>query len=134
MMYLSKLSRAQVGYMVKGDSQISAQTRIAFCTYGVLLRRLQADPTLSAVSTVVLDEVHERGIDSDFTLALLMSALARRPDLKLILMVRSKVPLLSAICHSLRRNLCEISFSRRQSPPSTSRRICASGCAWTRCR
>jgi HrpA-like RNA helicase len=75
--------------MVKGDSQISAQTRIAFCTYGVLLRRLQADPALSAVSTVVLDEVHERGIDSDFTLALLMAALARRHDLQLILMVRT---------------------------------------------
>jgi hypothetical protein len=75
--------------MVKGDSQISQHTRIAFCTYGVMLRRLQQDPTLQAVSTVVLDEVHERGIDSDFTLALLMFALARRPDLKLILMVHT---------------------------------------------
>jgi HrpA-like RNA helicase len=74
--------------MVKGDSQISQHTRIAFCTYGVMLRRLQQDPTLQAVSTVVLDEVHERGIDSDFTLALLMFALAKRPDLKIILMVR----------------------------------------------
>lgn len=73
--------------MVKGDSQTSARTRIAFCTYGVLLRRLQDDPTLSAISTIILDEVHERGMDSDFTLALLMFALSRRTDLKIILMV-----------------------------------------------
>ncbi|KAJ1424831.1 P-loop containing nucleoside triphosphate hydrolase protein [Ochromonadaceae sp. CCMP2298] len=48
----------QVGYMVKGDSKCTAATRIAFCTYGVLLRRLQGDPTLGAIGTVVLDEVH----------------------------------------------------------------------------
>uniref|UniRef100_A0A7S3M923 RNA helicase n=1 Tax=Spumella elongata TaxID=89044 RepID=A0A7S3M923_9STRA len=76
----------EVGYMVKGDSQTSATTRIAFCTYGVLLRRLQDDPTLDAISTVILDEVHERGMDSDFTLALLMFAMSERKDLKLILM------------------------------------------------
>jgi len=35
--------------MVKGDSQTSASTKIAFCTYGVLLRRLQDDPTLDAI-------------------------------------------------------------------------------------
>lgn len=35
--------------MVKGDSQTSGATRIAFCTYGVLLRRLQDDPTLDAI-------------------------------------------------------------------------------------
>lgn len=35
--------------MAKGDSQTSASTKIAFCTYGVLLRRLQDDPTLDAI-------------------------------------------------------------------------------------
>jgi hypothetical protein len=47
-----------VGYMVKGDSRVSAATRIAFVTYGVLLRRLQDDPALDAIDYVVLDEVH----------------------------------------------------------------------------
>lgn len=42
-------------------------------------------------STVILDEVHERGMDSDFTLALLMFAMSQRKDLKLILMVRNGV-------------------------------------------
>lgn len=75
-----------VGYMVKGDSKATNSTRIVFCTYGVLLRRLQDDPDLKAIDYVVLDEIHERGIDSDFTLALLMSALSRRNNLKIILM------------------------------------------------
>jgi len=75
-----------VGYMVKGDSKATNSTRIVFCTYGVILRRLQDDPDLQAVDYVVLDEIHERGIESDFTLALLMSALSRRNNLKLILM------------------------------------------------
>lgn len=75
-----------VGYMVKGDSKATNSTRVVFCTYGVILRRLQDDPDLQAVDYVVLDEIHERGIESDFTLALLMSALSRRNNLKLILM------------------------------------------------
>lgn len=55
-------------------------------TYGVLLRRLQIDPTLAAIKYLILDEVHERGIDSDFTLALLLSAMNVRRDMKLIVM------------------------------------------------
>ena len=55
-------------------------------TYGVLLRRLQVDPTLAAIKYLILDEVHERGIDSDFTLALLLSAMKVRKDMKLIVM------------------------------------------------
>lgn len=47
-----------VGYMVKGDSSISQHTRIAFATYGVLLRRLQDDPALESMDFVILDEVH----------------------------------------------------------------------------
>ena len=76
----------EVGYMVRGDSQASKLTRLVFCTYGVLLRRLQADPLLDAVDYVVLDEVHERGLDSDFALALLVSAIQRGSKLKIVLM------------------------------------------------
>lgn len=49
---------SEVGYMVKGDSRASQSTRLLFCTYGVLLRRLQDDPSLSAIDVVILDEVH----------------------------------------------------------------------------
>ena len=76
----------EVGYMVKGDTKASGRTRILFCTYGVMLRRLQSDPSLTAIDYIILDEVHERGIESDFCLALLVEALARRSKLKIILM------------------------------------------------
>lgn len=76
----------EVGYMVRGDSQASKLTRLVFCTYGVLLRRLQADPLLDAIDYVVLDEVHERGLESDFALALLVSAVQRGSKLKIVLM------------------------------------------------
>jgi len=76
-----------VGYMVRGDSACGPRTRLAFCTYGVLLRRLLQDPDLVGVDYVVLDEVHERGIDSDFGLGLLAAALGRPScSFKLILM------------------------------------------------
>ena len=77
----------EVGYMVRGDSKTTNRTRMVFCTYGVLLRRLQEDPDLLAIDYVILDEVHERGLDSDFALALLVAALQRgNSKLKIILM------------------------------------------------
>ena len=47
-----------VGYMVRGDCKVSANTNMVFCTYGVLLRRLQEDPTLQAINVIILDEIH----------------------------------------------------------------------------
>ena len=72
--------------MVRGDSKATARTKLLFCTYGVLLRRIQGDPLLQAIDYVILDEVHERGLESDFSLALLLSALSERTNLRLILM------------------------------------------------
>jgi ATP-dependent RNA helicase DHX29 len=58
-----------------------------YCTTGILLRRLQSEPNLSDVTHVIIDEVHERSLDTDFLMLLLRRALRRgRPDLKLILM------------------------------------------------
>jgi len=44
--------------MVKGETRMTTQTKIMFCTYGVLLRRLQDDPTLQSLDYVILDEIH----------------------------------------------------------------------------
>ena len=57
-----------------------------FCTTGVLLRRLQCDPDLAAVSHVFVDEVHERDLNTDFVLIILKDLLLRRRTLKLVLM------------------------------------------------
>eukprot|EP00937_MAST-01D_sp_MAST-1D-sp2_P001198 g1198.t1 len=60
-----------VGYQVRGEAQCSRDTRLLFCTTGVLLRKLQSDPSLQNVSHVIVDEVHERDLQSDFLLIVL---------------------------------------------------------------
>ncbi len=60
-----------VGFTVRGERQVSADTRIEMLTPGVLLRRLLADPELPGVAAVVLDEVHERSLETDLLLGML---------------------------------------------------------------
>ncbi|MFC9473977.1 ATP-dependent RNA helicase [Nocardia sp. NPDC056952] len=74
-----------VGYAVRGDRKIGARTRIEVVTSGLLVRRLQSDPELAGVGTVVLDECHERHLDADLLLALLLDARSGlRPDLRVL--------------------------------------------------
>ncbi|KAL5742051.1 hypothetical protein ACOSP7_028783 [Xanthoceras sorbifolium] len=75
-----------VGYQIRLESKCSAQTRLLFCTTGVLLRQLVQDPDLNHVSHLLVDEIHERGMNEDFLLIILRDLLPRRPDLRLILM------------------------------------------------
>ncbi|XP_078427816.1 RNA helicase family protein isoform X2 [Wolffia australiana] len=75
-----------VGYQIRLESKRSAQTRLLFCTTGVLLRRLVQEPDLSGVTHLLVDEIHERGMNEDFLIIILRDLLPRRPDLKLILM------------------------------------------------
>lgn len=77
----------RVGYSVRGDSRRSAATRVEVVTTGLLVRRLQADPELPGVSAVVLDECHERHLDTDLALAFGLDVRAAlRPDLQLLAM------------------------------------------------
>lgn len=74
-----------VGYAVRGDRRVGASTRIEVVTSGLLVRRLQNDPELSGTDVVVLDECHERHLDADLLLSLLLDARAGlRPDLSLL--------------------------------------------------
>jgi ATP-dependent helicase HrpB len=74
-----------VGYAVRGDRRTSKRTRIEVVTSGLLLRRLQHDPELAGVDVVLLDECHERHLDADLLLALLLDARdGLRPDLKVL--------------------------------------------------
>ena len=74
-----------VGYAVRGDRKTSARTRIEVVTSGLLVRRVQGDPELPGVSTVLLDECHERHLDADLLLALLLDIRAGlREDLRLL--------------------------------------------------
>ncbi|KAK2437680.1 DExH-box ATP-dependent RNA helicase DExH3 [Trifolium repens] len=75
-----------VGYKVRLEGMRGRDTRLLFCTTGVLLRRLLVDRSLKGVSHVIVDEIHERGMNEDFLLIVLKDLLPRRPDLRLILM------------------------------------------------
>ena len=76
---------ATVGYAVRGDRKTSKSTRIEVVTTGLLVRRLQNDPNLPGTDLVLLDECHERHLDADLLLTLLLDARAGlRPDLRLL--------------------------------------------------
>ncbi|SFL72480.1 ATP-dependent helicase HrpB [Geodermatophilus ruber] len=76
-----------VGYSVRGDSRRSEDTRVEVVTTGLLVRRLQADPELPGVAAVVLDECHERHLDTDLALAFVLDVRAAlRPELALLAM------------------------------------------------
>ncbi|XP_023587729.1 3'-5' RNA helicase YTHDC2 isoform X3 [Trichechus manatus latirostris] len=75
-----------IGYQIRLESRVSPKTLLTFCTNGVLLRTLMAgDSTLSTVTHVIVDEVHERDRFSDFLLTKLRDLLQKHPTLKLIL-------------------------------------------------
>ncbi|MFF3557013.1 ATP-dependent helicase HrpB [Streptomyces tsukubensis] len=74
-----------VGYTVRGERRVGAGTLVEVVTTGVLLQRLQRDPELPGVDTVLLDECHERHLDADTALAFLVDVRAAlRPELELI--------------------------------------------------
>lgn len=61
-----------VGYRIRLDTCISEHTRIEVITEGILTRQLQRDPGLESIALVVFDEFHERNLDSDLCLALVL--------------------------------------------------------------
>lgn len=68
----------EVGYTVRFDDKTTEGTQINFMTDGILIRKLQSDPLLMEYSIVMVDEVHERSINIDFTLGLLKRLQANR--------------------------------------------------------
>ncbi|KAJ6503274.1 P-loop containing nucleoside triphosphate hydrolase protein [Mycena vitilis] len=81
-----RIEDGSVGYAIRGESKQSKNTKLLFCTTGVVLRRLGSGDTLENVSHIVVDEVHERSVDGDFLLLELRELLKRHPTLKVVLM------------------------------------------------
>ena len=84
---LGEMPGETVGYRMRAESKTSAATRLEVVTEGILTRMVQADPELTGVSMVILDEFHERSLQADLALALLLDVQnALRDDLKILLM------------------------------------------------
>ncbi|MDQ0923669.1 ATP-dependent helicase HrpB [Pseudarthrobacter sp. W1I19] len=76
----------RIGYSVRGERQAGQETVVEFVTPGILLRRLLADPGLEGTAAVVLDEVHERGMETDLLVGMLAEVRELRGDLTVVAM------------------------------------------------
>ncbi len=77
---------SEVGYHFRFENQTSQESKLIFYTEGTFLKKLLHDPRLDGVSVVILDEFHERHLETDMALAYLLEIQSQRPDLKLVLM------------------------------------------------
>ena len=74
----------EVGYSIRFEDVTSAKTKIRFLTDGMLLREALIDPLLSRYAVVMIDEAHERSLNSDVLLGLLKKIKKKRPELRII--------------------------------------------------
>jgi ATP-dependent helicase HrpB len=76
-----------VGYRMRMDTRVGPGTRIEVVTEGILTRRLQRDAALDGVALIVFDEFHERNLQADLGLALVLDAQRHlRPELRILVM------------------------------------------------
>ena len=73
-----------VGYAIRFEDCTSKDTAIKYMTDGVLLRESLTEPDLDKYSCIIMDEAHERALNTDVLMGLINKVLARRRDLKLI--------------------------------------------------
>lgn len=79
-------SGSLVGYSVRFDDRTSASTRIKYMTDGMLLREALLDGRLRRYSVIIVDEAHERTVNTDVLLGVLKALVRQRRDLRLIIM------------------------------------------------
>ncbi len=76
----------EIGFITRFEHAVGAYTRITYVTDGILLRRLQDDPLLEGIGTIIFDEFHERSVNADLGLAMIRHLQEKRTDLRLIVM------------------------------------------------
>ena len=92
---------------MRAESKSGPQTRLEVVTEGILTRLLQQDAELQGVSLVILDEFHERSLQADLALALLLDVQqGLRDDLKLLIMSATPTTLACRSCCRKRRWWC----------------------------
>ena len=75
-----------VGYQIRYEQQHSARTRLLIVTEGVLIRKIQQDPTLESTDLLIFDEFHERSLQADLALALALEVQQLNEQLKILIM------------------------------------------------
>ncbi len=76
-----------IGYRMRGETAVSAKTRIEVVTEGILTRMIQSDPSLDGIAALIFDEFHERSLNADLGLALALEVRAAlRDDLMILVM------------------------------------------------
>jgi HrpA-like RNA helicase len=80
------IKKSFISQKVRFEKTRTKHTKILFLTEGVLLRQMQTDPNLMQYDLIVVDEVHERHVFTDFLLGILKCLVRQRSDLKIILM------------------------------------------------
>jgi ATP-dependent helicase HrpB len=76
----------EVGWHIRFERRFARDTQLLVVTEGILTAYLQDDPLLSDVTTVVVDEFHERSVHADLGLALVKQAWSARSDLRILVM------------------------------------------------
>src|SRR6476469_4285607 len=76
----------EVGWHIRFERNFTKDTQLVVVTEGILTAYLQQDPLLSDVTTIVIDEFHERSVHADLGLALAKQAWLARPDLRIVVM------------------------------------------------
>ncbi|KAJ1731613.1 DEAH-box ATP-dependent RNA helicase prp43 [Coemansia biformis] len=76
----------EVGYSIRFEDCTSARTVLKYCTDGMLLREAMSDNMLSRYSAVILDEAHERTLNTDVLMSLMKNIAAQRLDIKIVVM------------------------------------------------
>ncbi|CCX31615.1 P-loop containing nucleoside triphosphate hydrolase protein [Pyronema domesticum] len=75
-----------VGYSIRLENMVTDQTRLVYATTGIVMRMLERSTELNDITHLILDEVHERTIESDFLMVVLKRLLVKRKNLKVVLM------------------------------------------------
>ncbi|KAL4446591.1 hypothetical protein ABPG74_005529 [Tetrahymena malaccensis] len=75
----------EVGYSIRFEDCTTKNTRIKYMTDGVLLRESLNDPDLEQYSCIIMDEAHERSLNTDVLFGILKKVAQRRRDIKIII-------------------------------------------------
>ena len=105
----------EVGYSIRFEDKSCDKTVIKYATDGVLLRECMSDPLLSKYSIVILDEAHERSLQTDILMGLLKDIQTKRSDLRVIVMSATlQVEMFAGFFH----DTCSVIVPGRQFPVS----------------